>query len=51
MEGNIIKIPGKYEELSIICPKCGCNKVTIKTDSRGFFKVSECHKCEYIDIE
>ncbi len=47
LETNIIKIPGRHENLEIRCPKCNSDNVLISLDSDGFYKVIKCKNCDY----
>ncbi len=47
METRIGNIPGDFEDVELMCPRCGNNQVMIETNSNGFFEVVECHKCGY----
>jgi len=47
METRIGNIPGDFEDVELMCPRCGSSQVMIETKSNGFFEVAECHKCGY----
>lgn len=47
METRIGNIPGDFEDVELMCPRCGSSQVMIETNANGFFEVVECHKCGY----
>ena len=47
MQDHLTKIPGKFDEMDIKCPKCQSKEITIEEDSKGYFKVTSCKKCGF----
>ena len=46
MENHTIKIPGKFEEVSVRCPKCQSSDVLIAMDD-VYYTVDSCNNCNY----
>jgi len=38
---------GDWSRLDIFCPRCGSNNVLISFDEYGYYRITECKKCNY----
>ncbi len=47
METRIGNMPGEFEDVDLMCPRCGGNQVIVEMNKGGYFEVSECHKCGF----
>lgn len=47
MESRIGNIPGDFEDVDLTCPRCNSSQVIVQADNKGYFEVTECHKCGF----
>lgn len=47
MESRIGNLPGEFEDIELLCPNCGSDRVVIEANGDGFFRIVHCNKCGY----